>query len=113
MSRTTLMDIVQSILNLRIEKNTSEEMWEMLQNRYINELTKCTDSDELRQILSLNLDKLMDLPIDVVIQTYEKYLTYERDARTIRSYATYLLLFGPDWDEYAQTLLNEIDEHSH
>lgn len=58
----------------------------------------------------LRCDICLELPVPVVKATYERLFELGADdALTRTCYARYLLLHGPDWDQYANAILAEVE----
>ncbi len=73
---------------------------------YETSLAFCTSPGEIRDVISLDCDCF--LPSALVIDTYEKFLSFRRDdSDVLRRYAEYIFSAIPDWSDYAQKLINE------
>jgi hypothetical protein len=85
--------------------------------RYVDEamddydeiLEKTTNINQLREVLKL--DKNFYMPVPLAVDTYEKYLTLNRrDASVLRDYAVYIEELIPDWKDYAEQLIKEAED---
>lgn len=72
-------------------------------------LESCQNPSELRQIILMDAD--FYLPVTLMVDTFEKYLSLNRkDATILRKYADYIDTLIPEWGDYSQTLNKEAEE---
>jgi hypothetical protein len=75
-------------------------------------LHSCDNSEEILHII--NLDKHLYLPMELTLDTYEKYLSLNRrNPNVLRKYAEYINIFIPEWNEYAEKLIKEAEAIGH
>lgn len=66
----------------------------------------CTSLNEIRETLELDIDTFM--PVTYMVDTFEKYLSLNRnDTEILRYYAEYINALIPDWSDYSEQLLRE------
>lgn len=75
--------------------------------RFLQEIIHVNYPDFLRKIIEIDTD--LEMPFDIIKATYQQLLKLGyRDTSTLRNYAHYLLLHGPDWDAEANNILAEL-----
>lgn len=72
-------------------------------------LDACFNPVELRWVLESGCVDI--LPVTIVVDTFEKYLTMNRtDPDMLRIYASYIKDMIPDWNDYSESLKKEADD---
>jgi hypothetical protein len=104
--------LLESFLNLVFLNSEFVEPYTKYLDHAIDEfeyqLEITRSSAQIREILSLEPD--FYLPVPLMVDTYEKYLSLNRrDPEILRDYADYIDAIIPDWKDYAEKLTNEAD----
>ena len=71
-------------------------------------LGTCDSIEEINEVLRLEFDKY--LPLSIVVDAYERFLTLKRENPiALRSFAEYLMRTLPEWEDYASVLIEEAE----
>ena len=105
-----LTEAARALLGLQQEPDHGEAIWQDARGRFAYALFSNWDEQAIREVL--NLDSSDTLPVDLKRATYERLIEISgRRPEDLKNYAWYLQLHGPEWDDYAHSLLKEADEH--
>lgn len=112
------MILVEAALNIIflsanfVEPNDSS--FEAAIDDYNDILDYTENQTQLKEVIKLDRDYC--LPIPVAVSTYEKLLTFNpTNSELLRNYAEYIELLIPDWQDYADSLMqkaNELDQNN-
>ncbi|MFB2893729.1 hypothetical protein ACE1CI_12525 [Aerosakkonemataceae cyanobacterium BLCC-F50] len=108
----TLYDLAKQIKALMAadwQNNSAELSSQMaeIKIRFLQEIIQVNQPDMLQKIIELDTD--LEMPFDIIQATYQQLLKLcFRDTNTLRNYAHYLLLHGPDWDAEANNILAKL-----
>jgi len=108
----TLYDLakqIKALMEADWQNNSSELSSQMaeMKVRFLHEIIQVNQPDILQKIIELDTD--LEMPFDIIKATYQHLLKLGfRDTDTLRNYAYYLLLHGPDWDVEANNILAKL-----
>ncbi|MFB2835945.1 hypothetical protein [Floridanema evergladense] len=108
----TLYDLakqIKALMEADWQNNSAELSSQMaeMKVRFLQEIIQLNQPDMLQKIIELDTD--LEMPFDIIKATYQQLLKLGyRDTNTLRNYAHYLLLHGPDWDAEANNILAKL-----
>ncbi len=104
-----LTEAARALFGLQQEPGHGEELWRDARGCFAYALFSDSDEQAIRE--ALDLDTSDTLPVDLKRATYERLIEIsDRRPEDLKNYAWYLQLHGPEWDDYARSLLKEADE---
>ncbi len=104
-----LEEAIAALLDLRQGAECGDEAWQAARGRFAYALFAGSDEQAIREAVAL--DASDTLPVDLKRAAYERLIELSgREPRDLQSYAWYLQLHGPEWDDYARSLLDEAGE---
>lgn len=99
-----LVKITQNLLKAQ-SKSISNKEWNTLKQQLNDELEQINKAQLLHEVLALDTGDV--LPFEQKKGLYEKLIQLEGKKANFQSFAWWLQLNGgPDWDEYAEQLLD-------
>ncbi|KGP81719.1 hypothetical protein P364_0115230 [Paenibacillus sp. MAEPY2] len=89
----------------QIELKTTRETVDSLYNKLISEIDHTDNSDHLLEAINYELTHFF-LPIPCVMKMYQRLIWLNPSNRSYyERFTDYLLQYGPDWEEEANTLI--------
>lgn len=108
----TLYDLakqIKALMEADWQNNSSELSSQMaeIKVRFLQGIIQVDRPDILQKIIELDAD--LEMPFDIIKVTYQQLIKLGcRDTNTLRNYAHYLLLHGPDWDVEANKIIAKL-----
>ena len=108
----TLYDLakqIKALMEADWQNNSAQLSSQMAEIKvcFLQKIIKVNQPDILQKIIKLDTD--LEMPFDIIQATYQQLLKLGcRDTDTLRNYAHYLLLHGPDWDAEANNILAKL-----
>lgn len=82
----------------------------MLLSEFENRLRSETSIQTLREIVDANWEDLFTMPIETMFKVYQRLIELTpKEESAFLDFAKYLLLFGPDWEEEAEMIVDHIE----
>lgn len=104
-----LEEATAALLEIRKGEGPEKELWEKARGEFAYVLFANADEGSIRAALELDVGDV--LPVDLKRAAYERLLEAgRRSPQDLKNYAWYLQLHGPEWDTYADALLEEAEE---
>jgi len=105
---------VRQINYLTLSKNEIYEIereFKLLCDTYLQCILKCNDPKVLHEIIERDWNSF-DLTIPLMFETYKRLIVLEPSALdNYRLFSQYLLLYGPDWEEEANVILESLNSN--
>jgi hypothetical protein len=105
----TLEKVISQFLEQAAKARFEGGKYERIVTEFSVTLEKFTEQEALYQTINDHDLMLSQVPVEIGIQIYHRLLELNHTASDLRSFAFYLQLRGPDWDEMADKMLQVAD----